>query len=290
MHAGILPGSSQLLFIHVPKTAGTTLSRILEGLFPVEQVCPAYYMRDLLLMRPDDLSTYRLFRGHFEYSVTELLGAPSCLTMLREPVARVISYYRYIRSAPKHPRHEKFAAMQLEEVIEDPEELLPISNHQARVFGRFLDLDLVRAKMSGAPIDGATHRSAPRPTGINVERACARLADFGFVGISERFEESLLLLADVLGFDPNVPYESLNVTPADQAAEFDPEVIEKIRGMNSADLRIYDFVQQLFEMRVERLRQRVARVRGCRSSDISLDIMRKQLCEEHSSVFSVARA
>jgi hypothetical protein len=40
--------AAQVLSIHIPKTAGTTFTAFLDRQFAGEEICPAYYWRELL--------------------------------------------------------------------------------------------------------------------------------------------------------------------------------------------------------------------------------------------------
>ena len=203
----------------------------------------------------EEVRRYRLVRGHFEYSIRELLDAPICLTMLRDPVDRVVSYYRYIRSAPAHALHQKFSRMSLVEVLEDPAERAPISNHQTRLFGRNLNLERVRAKFTGAEVEFAplTEDQERRAT-VDLDLAMARLADLEFVGLAERFDDSVKLLCHTLGIPEHTDYGHKNVTEDDGSEALVSDLCRsKIEGMNTMDRALYRFAATLFEERFQRI-------------------------------------
>jgi hypothetical protein len=231
---------------------------MLEACFPSTLICPAYYMTELMALAPDALGRFKLIRGHFEYSVLELFDDPTCITMLRNPVERVHSYYRYIRSSRGHSRHAKFCEMSLMDVLEDPEEVHPVNNHQTLLFGRDLDLARLRAKVKGEQISPDTSKGPLRPH-TDLELAKARLADLSLVGLTERFDESILLLVDTLSLPLELGYRPANVTPTPNgAAELTDPELEKIRNLNTMDLDIYAFAETLFNERLRRLRERAA--------------------------------
>jgi hypothetical protein len=98
--------ANPLLISHIPKTAGTSLRRLVEKCSPDALFA---YNRKLALVNPD-LEFIRKFRdgpapsvvmGHFSFSVHRLLGvAPRYASILRDPIQRVISLYRYQKSLP----------------------------------------------------------------------------------------------------------------------------------------------------------------------------------------------
>jgi hypothetical protein len=72
---------------------------------------------------------------------------------------------------------------------------------------------------------------------------------FSVVGISERFEESLMLMAKT--FDWEIPsYENHKV--AKTRPQIDPGVAEMIRDHNRLDLELYQFGKDLFEKGLQR--------------------------------------
>src|SRR5207245_9220276 len=92
-----------LIFLHIPKTAGTTLNRIIEwqyGPFAIFTMDP-YRIRATpeRLKRLPERRRRRLqvVRGHMFYGLHESLpqGA-SYFTMLGDPVARALSTYYFI--------------------------------------------------------------------------------------------------------------------------------------------------------------------------------------------------
>jgi len=91
-------GFPRLAFVHVPKTAGTSvthaLSRYYEG-----HCCPAMTTLDYRLYGDDALAQYRFYKGHaYRRDYERLPGDTIRFTVLRDPVNRALSYYNYYRS------------------------------------------------------------------------------------------------------------------------------------------------------------------------------------------------
>ena len=67
---------------------------------------------------------------------------------------------------------------------------------------------------------------------------------FSVVGISERFEESLVLMART--FDWEIPfYKNCKVSKA--RPQIDPSTVDMIRDHNRLDVELYEFSKGLFE-------------------------------------------
>lgn len=104
--------------MHVPKSAGRSVSEALESALPHGSISPkrqdttllcgfsdfgalGEHIRSQLVIDPEEiseLSDYRVVSGHFSLStLLAVTGASSVATVLREPRARLLSHYAYWR-------------------------------------------------------------------------------------------------------------------------------------------------------------------------------------------------
>lgn len=85
-------------FIHVPKTAGTSMATVLSRFFPPEHVSRARLLYDLTT-DPDE-EHRRLWHGHFGLgdALQFVPESTRFVTTLRDPVRRVLSLYHYWHS------------------------------------------------------------------------------------------------------------------------------------------------------------------------------------------------
>ena len=231
-----------LIFLHIPKTAGTTLNRIIEWQYnPLTIFTMDPYRIRATPERLQKLSErrrrrLRMVRGHLYYGIHEFLpqGA-TYFTMLREPVARFLSSYYFIQRRPLHPMHRKVTTERIG--VEDFIRLTPRRQN--------LQCSLI----AGIKNDGTCDERM-------LDKAKENLAkSFSVVGISERFEESLMLMAKT--FDWEIPfYENRKVSKT--RPQIDPGAVEMIRDHNRLDLELYEFGKGLFE---ESLQKKEAAVR-----------------------------
>lgn len=160
----------RFLFIHVMKTAGTSFADQIsanfgsESLYPEAVRAPGSTIGDLIetyncvptLVREANArkESIRLVRGHVPYSVRALLEAEFvALTILREPVARTLSYLKHCK---RH--HKEHHDLSLEEIYDDPwfnETFL--HNYQTKIFSMSAREALMERRME----DGE-HRLPPR--------------------------------------------------------------------------------------------------------------------------------
>jgi len=206
-------GRSMLIFDHINRCAGGSFMRILHKAFG-----PHYHGAGwpadwfALAARRDELfrETNKVaVVGHCAGGVHELFD-PAIhffyLTFLRDPVAVTLSKYRLQLDLYAH-------AANLYDTLKGCE-----SNSLTRWLADG-DLELAKKRLS---------------------------EDYCFVGIVERFNESVLNLGRLLGMELAVDGRE-NVSPQEVAPA--REVIELIRALNWKDLELYAFALELWEQR-----------------------------------------
>ena len=210
-----------IIFMHIPKTGGTTLNHIFTKLYSRNELydhVPIEKMEEHFnQLTQQERETIKAISGHHFYGVHEFTDKPYIyFTMLREPVERVISLYYFLKDYPGYYK-EKMKDMSFEEYIEwDPQ----AKNGQTlQICGTHLHSE------------------------ISIEKAKERLNDFEVVGITEMFNESLSLLERRFGWS-NIEYEKKNITKSRPKLQDIPEeIIKKIKINNQLDIELYEFVK-----------------------------------------------
>src|SRR5438874_1730089 len=101
-----------LLFLHIPKTGGSTLSKILERQYPRAQTLTLddQKIAQFKTLPVAERGRYCLVKGHLHFGLHHFIPRPSTyITLLREPVERVLSFYHYARSTPDHYLYTQLA-------------------------------------------------------------------------------------------------------------------------------------------------------------------------------------
>lgn len=99
------PTAKPLVFLHVPKTAGTSLIELLSRNFASHEVCRITDTNRPISDLAGDIDVAlaegkRFICGHFPYAAVTHLGEEiDIVTMLRDPVRRVASLYRFWRGS-----------------------------------------------------------------------------------------------------------------------------------------------------------------------------------------------
>lgn len=244
-----------LIYLHVPKCGGSTLNNLLKRNVPGSAryyVTPqdvATSRRELAALPDDEKRQIRLLHGHLSYGWHEHLPQEAVyFTVLRDPVARVVSHYNYVRFRTDHSHYLRDAVQREEMSLADyvtSGVCDEANNGQVRLLSGVEDI--VQVPYGPSKVEYGTNDEAL------LEQALANIdRHFAMIGVQERFDESILLMGSKLGFT-HLAYEPTNIghhhytkrTPT-------PDDVALIKRYNQLDLALYQMVRERFE---ERLKQ-----------------------------------
>ena len=223
---------SKHVFLHIPKTAGTTLTSIIARNYSDSEIVrlyePAHFEEQMIEGLKSD-SAKMLF-GHFPY-VNHLNDSYIYVfTFLRDPILRTISTYIHLKNSPDS-LHKKW----MKDVKEFPDFLkMPQAfNWQVRHlsgqkykddFGRDLNASLAMAEE-------------------NLER-------MNVVGITERFNDSLFCISADLRWN-KLWHQNQNVRSNNNEAQLIYEkYYEEIIAENTFDFKLYELGNRLLDHRL----------------------------------------
>ena len=185
-------------------------------------------------------ASYDVLTGHVHFGIhRHVPGACAYMTMLRDPVERVVSHYYFVLRKPDHYLHPLVAGrgLTLREYVERRTSV-ELDNDQVRYFTETTHQDL--------PWGGVT-RDHLADAKRNLE------SHFPVVGLAERFDESLVMMQCMYGW-LNISYERRNVTEKrPRLDEIDAGTVALIRETNRLDVELYELGVRLFERQVAAL-------------------------------------
>lgn len=211
-----------LFFIHIPKTAGTSVRRALEDAAP-QRLLPVYNDQpnrtlDHAIARAHANS---IVFGHFSYGLhTKFDASPVYATVLRTPVDRVVSWYNYVSSRPSNPKYQLTRGSSLEAIVRD-------------------DPPVVLTNFMTSLIAGTRPRS--RDDEQTLERAKRNLASFAFVSTQENIAQDVPKLEERVGVR-GLALGEFNKT---EARRIDDSAADAILEINQLDRELYTFAQSL---------------------------------------------
>lgn len=245
-----------LILLHIPKTAGSALRRVLTANFEDPSVIDlrdepgrardaliatldagrrpepgaladrnARYVEVLRALPPEQLARCRLLLGHVWLGIDDVLPNPcTYLTMLRRPVDRVLSLYR-------HRVAHQGLTRSLGDYLSDGVDW-EIDNAQTRRLCGATGRDPRFGPCTDDMLAAAKH---------NLEHR------FCLVGVTERFEEAAVLLRRELGW-PAAGHVRANVGRG--AATLDADQRRLVEARNEADAELHRFASELMDRRI----------------------------------------
>lgn len=234
--------SDTVIFLHIPKTAGTTLHRILNRQYQPDSIhsfgSDAHASIEAFkAMDVNEIAQIQLLRGHMPFGLHEYIPHSSTyITLLRDPIERVISKYYFLLRSPEHYLYDRVTSenWSLRDLLESKIALL-FENGQTRMLsGVWGDVEFGMCN--------AAH----------LEMAKKNLREhFSLIGFTERFDETLLLLQSVLDWQGNIYYSRANVTPKrPRQQEIDQATLDLIAEVNQQDIALYAYAERLFEEKI----------------------------------------
>ncbi len=226
-----------LIFLHIPKSGGTTLHGIIERQYPADRIYTVdgrdvrASLAAFKALPEEARRRLQVLKGHMAFGLHAWLPQPSTyITLLRHPVERAISHYYHIRRTPHHTHYETVVGqdMSLHEFI-----LAGVS--------RLVDNGQVRALAAAEEVPYGHCTTAL------LERAIAHIEDyFTLVGLTERFDETLVLLRRAFGWRVTA-YRARNVgRNRPPTTEVPAATLELITELNELDLRLYAYAVERF--------------------------------------------
>ncbi|MEM7269731.1 MAG: hypothetical protein AAF401_10805 [Pseudomonadota bacterium] len=247
--------SPLLVHAHIPKTAGSALNRgVLLPRFKAENAALIYgvaFERSRRLPGDAQIPSEPAFlSGHVPYGYAEALRRDVIyVSVLRDPVDRLISFLNYVALADRHGARRQFEEDMKAVARRDP----------VRFVEQMLQSDLVRLRQSNIMVrlaSGMPRLSKKTPGRWRLAQARRNVARGDYlVGAQENFyefERLLRLTVDESGIGdpagaamvPRSEQLEKRLEKVIRREDMPSGVIDRIRAENVLDQRLYDFVAE----------------------------------------------
>lgn len=228
-----------LFFMHIPKTAGTSVKSFLEGNFPVIEKFFNIQYCFLAAMRMDieegeQYIPCRYLAGHYPFRLSlSFIKKVHVITFLRDPIERTISDFRWLQKEGRIP--VTFEAIDLPGSKYENYFL----NFQTRWIADIYNCyDFQDERLYNLDSEVLKDKSL-------LVKATTKLRDFRFVGFTEELDKSLAALAMEFGWIKPRFIPRLNVAPT-KPSKIDSELARSISSLVELDIELYKKAREMF--------------------------------------------
>ena len=251
---------SPAVFLHIPKTGGTTVHDLLCACFPDDRICSG--SRDVSNNRLDRLEPEKLqgidfFSGHFNRLGVERVGPGArVFTVLREPKSRILSLYYFWKShRPSYVRRKQLPLPQLA----DRYGLLEFLRCPTPVIAANIKDVYVRTLLQPGSLNPKSRHALSED--VAVQRAKQYLDSLFDVGVTEQLDSFVPQLFRRLGLPvpPKVPRSnsherfrrrrSMRVVEREELTD---EIQSELERLTVLDQLVYQHARQLSTERADR--------------------------------------
>lgn len=229
-----------LIFLHFPRTGGTTFHEIIKKNFSKEntygiygtkeEAIPKYHEDKFIEKSEQEKRLYHYIHGHGNFGLHEFYKEYTYYTIFRNPVHRVISMYGMALNDKKHYLHDIILQnkLTLTDILE--KDITPEFNN---------GMTRMLVKRQNSVCDDEMFTNAL----FNFEHY------FPVFGITEKFLESVALMNITYGNNVRVFHKRLNEKIIDLSHFSNNEsLIELIKEKNKYDIKLYEYALNKFEM------------------------------------------
>lgn len=234
-----------VIFTHIQKTAGTSVLN--ELIYPsyrqneIRRFWGGFGIKKLVLT---NTSQYKVFTGHFPYGIHHFIKQDcEYLTFLREPIARAISHYNFIKN---------------NEVKEGNEPNKYQKHHETYSIDKIFDVDPKLNPFKGVLVDNMQTRFLAGYYNYYLSKNSSRMLkaakknlkeNYKVFGLQERYDESIDLIANA--FDWKYINKGVRQKKTMKKDPVDEQTMAIIKENHLLDIELYEYAKELFDLQLK---------------------------------------
>ncbi|HEX9827189.1 MAG TPA: sulfotransferase family 2 domain-containing protein [Flavobacteriaceae bacterium] len=224
-----------IIFLHLPKNGGTTFHSILNRLYHNEKVFSLTYDNaksnkdEFINLSEKERHQFKILKGHAPFGLHHhMKDSTKYVTFLRKPEKRIASFYYYVLRKPGNKLYK--------DIVEN--------NYSLTDFVREIkSLDINNCQVRW--ISGINDKEE-----FMLEKAIENIeTHFSFVGLTERYDESLIYLKNMYNW--SIPYYKTKNKATEKQKNIDIETLNVINDYNRQDNILYDYIESKFDAKLK---------------------------------------
>ena len=228
-----------ILFLHIPRTGGTTFRDIVRRQYKQNEILEIKHFDNAIgtikNIPEEKIQLLKIVIGHFPFGIHQYFPQ-TCkyITLLRHPISRVISTYNYALSNQNHPHHKEVRKMSITDYIKSEVNIF-VDNGQLRIISGV-------SHSYENPLFGKCDVELVHKAKLNIDKY------FLLVGISEKYNQTLLLLKNILGWE--LPFYSIANISKNKLNNSNQKYLTEIKNINRLDIEFYEEINRDFANKI----------------------------------------
>ncbi len=234
-----------LVFVHIHKTAGSTVRHALKKMFPsffiIDSMNPVKSFNEFENLTIEQRNSIQTVFGHYVLEILPLINNPVTFSYFRDPIDQFLSYYYYIKKSKWNYYHELANKYNVIDFAHKTQEL-GFDNMQTRHLSHHVE----------HLIDHNTALNKIEIDEVIYNKAWEQLNNLDYVFLTSQIDLSLIIFKDLFKLKRSPYYQSYNITKnrkhKDEISQADRNIIKNIQKW---DIKLFEEVKAINQKLLE---------------------------------------